>query len=74
MENRTETRAIITKIYNKYINGDTMTNAEIDYGLTYFKDVADSLSCMGPVFRLAFVEANRVAMGLEGFKTARERK
>ena len=61
----------IEYVYDKYQNSDKLSDAELAYGLTYFKDVADKLAVMGPVFWLAFIEANRVYLSLDGFQRER---
>ena len=62
------------KIYEKYQAGDSLTNAEVIYGAAFYRDLADRLVVCGPTFHLAFVEANRVWEGLEGYMEARKRK
>ena len=61
------------KIYQKYINGDAFTDDELSEGITFFKDLADKLVFAGPVFALAFKEANTVYIALEGYQSARIR-
>lgn len=62
------------KIYEKYLNGESLTNVEVNFGAAYFRDLADKLVKCGPAFSLAFKEANVVYMRLEDFQDARMRK
>ena len=62
------------KIYEKYQAGDKLTNAEVIYGAAFYKDLSDRLVYCGPTFHLAFTEANRVYMGLDGYLEARMKK
>lgn len=62
------------KVHAKYRKGDNLTNAEVAFGATYFRELADKLASTGPVFHLAFCEAARVARDFESFATARARK
>ena len=61
-------------IYEKYINGDSLTDAEVSYGAAFYGDLADGLILCGPTFRLAFKEAAQVYDALEGFQKARMKK
>ena len=61
------------KIYQKYLDGDSLTNAEIDYGVEFFTDLADKLIQCGERFALAFHEARRMQTNFEGFQQARKR-
>lgn len=62
------------KVYEKFLNGDPIDDGELKESVTFFKDLSDNLSLLGPVFRLSAIEANRVYLGLDGFRQARERK
>ena len=62
------------KLHEKYCNGDSLTNIEVAVGATYFRELANMLVKAGPIFRLAFCEANRVADNFESFAAARARK
>ena len=59
-------------IYEKYVNGDSLTDAEVSEGVEFYRDLDEKLSLCGPVFHLAAVEACRVYIGLKGFQTARK--
>lgn len=61
-------------IYSSFIHGDSLTNEQVEVGKEFFKDLADKLLLCGPEFRLAFKEANTVAMRLEEFSNARKSK
>jgi hypothetical protein len=60
-------------IYEKYVNGEPLTDKELEIGAAFFRDLAHMNSQAGPVFKLAASEANRVATALEGFIDARKR-
>ena len=64
----------ISEIYEKFVAGDNLTTLELKAGLAHFDKAAELLLQMGPVFTLAFREANRVAQAFEGFIEARARK
>jgi len=61
-------------IYETLKSGDPMTDTEINFGVKYYKDLADKLIDCGPVFWLSFVEANRIYMRLYEFQQARKKK
>lgn len=61
-----------SKIYEKYCDGDHLTNFKVLDGLKFFTDLATNLSLCGPVFRLAFLEANRIADRLNDIAKNRE--
>ena len=60
------------EVYNKFRNGDALSDAEISFGIAAFMNAADSLRGLGPVFRLAQQEAHRVYMTLSSYQQARE--
>lgn len=59
-------------IYEKYLNGDKLSNEEVIYGAEFYRVLADTLIKCGPVFRLACKEACSVYIGLDGYKSARK--
>lgn len=61
-------------IYNKFIDGDPLSNYEIDAGAEFHKNLANELAKLGPVFYTAFRESNRVAMAMIEFQNARKVK
>lgn len=61
-------------IYEKFQNGDPLSNYEIDQGAEFHKELANTLSKLGPVFYTAFKESNRVAMAFIEFQNARNVK
>ncbi len=65
---------MLQTIYDKCVNGDRHTDEELGYGIIMYKQMADNLYKMGPVFRLAAIECNRVYMLLNDFQEARTRK
>lgn len=61
-----------SKVYDKYIKGDNLSDAEIAAGIEHFRMLSTLALQAGPVFKLASNEANRVAIALEGFQQARK--
>lgn len=59
-------------IYEKYIKGDILTDEEVSAGISIFKAASDSCIKCGPVFSLAFKEANSVYMRMLDIKEARK--
>lgn len=60
-----------SKIVNKCRDGGHLSDAEVLEGAKHFRRVADMLVTCGPVFELAFKEANAIAMRLNNFAEAR---
>lgn len=59
------------QIYEKYHNGDKLTDNEVIYGTVYFKRLAEQLNICGPVFKLAADEAQRIRHRLYEMSVAR---
>lgn len=64
----------INDIYEKFCNGDPLTDEELNIGYSHFRRAADLLIPLGPKFALAANEVIRVADGLDGYRTARKTK
>jgi len=60
------------KVYEKYSNGDSISDAELKFGIEFFDNLATNLFSAGPVFKLAAQEALRVRNMLHSFKIARK--
>lgn len=60
-----------TKIYDKYINGDSLTDGEVLEGMHSFKRAANALVGLGGAFKLACDECNRVYVNLHSFAVHR---
>lgn len=79
LEENTEKFFILEKkvspkdVYAKYINGDSLTDEEINAGFDHFFKLAGLLYSSGSEFLLAAKEANRVYTALEGFRQARQK-
>lgn len=58
-------------IYEKLRKGDELSDIELRVGIQHFQQLADLAIEAGPVFHLAFVEAQRVASRLREFRDAR---
>lgn len=61
-------------IYAKTIRGDALNDIDLAAGVKFWRDLADKLAGCGPVFKLAWKEANSMADTLEGFVKARRGK
>ena len=48
----------INQIHDAKVEGHRLTDGEVLKGMVFFKDLSDMLAKCGPVFRLAFKEAN----------------
>ena len=59
------------KLYDKYVDGDNFTNAEVLEGIVTFKKAADAIIGLGKAFSLASNEANRVYWAFRGFGISR---
>ena len=62
------------QIYTAYVEGNHIDNVSLIEGVVFYKDLADRLCKCGPVFKLAFVEANMVYLCLRDFAVNRELK
>lgn len=61
-------------IYEKLLNGDSLSDEELEEGIDTFRTLAAKLSSVGPVFALAANEANRAFLQLYGYWSARKRE
>lgn len=59
-------------IYEKFTNGDPLTDRELSEGIKHFTKTEQLLTEAGPVFKLAASEARRVVNGLESFQFHRK--
>lgn len=59
------------EIYDKYRDGHSLTNKEVQDGIDFYGDLADKLFKCGDTFRLAAKEALQVYHALYGFRQAR---
>lgn len=64
----------INEIYDKFRNGDPLSDEELDIGYAHFSKAADMLLPLGPRFDFAALELRRVADVIEGYIWARKRK
>lgn len=62
---------VALKVYEQVKNGDSIDTVELVQAMNHFKTTRDHLSVLGPVFRLAEVEANDIYMVLNGYLNAR---
>lgn len=62
------------QVYEKYCNGDKISDAELEEALEFFGRLERDLRALGPVFHLAANEALRVKQGLQGFSDARAQR
>lgn len=62
---------VALKVYEQVKNGDSITTDDLIEAMNFFKSLSDDLMKLGPVFRLAFIEANETYMILSGYFSAR---
>lgn len=65
---------VIQRIYDKFRNGDPLTDKELEVGIEHFDQMAKLLNQSGPVFKLAAQESHRVMDGLASYQRARKQK
>ena len=63
------TKGVIEKVRA----GDSLTDLELNYALSFYKDLSDKLWVLGLEFKLAWKEVDRTYGTLEAFKRARKR-
>lgn len=61
-------------VYERFQKGDPLSDLDLNVGIAHFKVMADLLYSSGPVFRLAAIEAGRVARRFEEYRAARKEK
>jgi hypothetical protein len=59
-------------VYQKYLKGDNISDEELLEGYKAFRNAADVLSELGPVFKLACDEAYRVVNKFSEYIVERE--
>ena len=64
---------IARKVYECYLSGDHLTDAQIEQGIKHFQQLNDLSVEAGPAFSLAAREACRVANYLLDIQAARRR-
>lgn len=64
----------MTSLYEKYCNGDSLTNEEVREGAKFFPRLANDLHTCGPTFKLAANEMRRIGNAFIEFNLARTRK
>jgi hypothetical protein len=62
---------MIHNIYEKYCNGDSLTDEEVIAGEKHFLQLASLLYYSGTAFVIAAKEVNRTYIGLKDFREAR---
>lgn len=62
---------VARKVYEQFLNGDTIVDGELEQAFAHFQDVSSKLMVLGPTFKLAALEAHRVADQLDEFIKAR---
>ena len=58
--------------YYKHQRGDSLTDDELKTTLEAFEELAPKLYALGPVFLLAAIETQRIAIALRGYSEARK--
>ena len=56
----------IETIYENRSRSANLTDEELRYAVPFFRKLADDLSACGPIFKLAYREANDVFFTLKG--------
>ena len=62
------------EVYEKLRKGDSLTDQDVSYGRTFFRELERKLIACGPVFHLAWMEAARAYRAFDDFFIARRRK
>lgn len=62
------------EVYEKLRRGDSLTDQDVSYGRTFFRELERKLIVCGPVFRLAWQEAAQAYRQFDEFYNARRRK
>lgn len=61
-----------TQVYEMVQSGDPISDSDLAFGRTYFKELAAKLWHCGPVFKLAAREADHTYQTLDGYYQARQ--
>ena len=64
----------MTEIYEKFVNGDSITDEELKAGSIFFHDLWVQLQQAGSVFKLAANEAGRVYYQFDSYRRARNER
>ena len=62
------------EVCEKLRKGDSLTDQDVSFGRTYFRELERKLAGCGPIFHLAWCEAARLARAFDDFFIARHRK
>ena len=62
------------EVYEKLRKGDSLTDQDVSYGRTFFRELERKLIACGPVFHLAWMEAATTARVFDEYYNARRRK
>lgn len=58
-------------IYERYCNGDVLTDDEVKTGEKFFRKLAEDLYDAGIAFHITAKEANRIYLGLRDYRISR---
>lgn len=58
-------------VYQSYVEGTTITDSDLLEAIEFFYELSNQLVKCGPVFKLAFKEANYTYLALEDYARAR---
>lgn len=67
-----ETKQNARVVYEKFSNGDAITDEELAMAIQFYGPLQESLLALGPVFKLASLEALRIYTALRAFDWARK--
>lgn len=62
------------EVYEKLRKGDSLTDQDVSFGRTFYRELERKLIACGPIFHLAWCEAARLARAFDDFFIARRRK
>lgn len=67
-------QSVALTVYEKFINGDSINDAELTEAASFFEKLEKDLRMVGPIFKLAASEAGRVYQLLYAAQQARARR
>ena len=62
------------EVYEKLRKGDSLTDQDVSYGRSFFRELERRLIACGPIFRLAWLEAMKTAQTFDDIFQARHKK
>lgn len=62
------------EILDKIYIGDGLSNSELNTAINFYRELVESLECLGNEFKLAWKEAFRILRDLESFQYHRKNR